>query len=154
VSNTPRSVIAVDPGDEHVGIAGWMWMGQPPVQAAEVQARDAPVLIDDVLRSAERNGVVTVLVIEEFVLYPWAASAQSWSPMHTAEMIGQLKWIAESHGSSWVLQGANIKKPMAAQLRGRGVERVGKGTHASDAELHLYHYLFREGLIKEGLWRT
>lgn len=148
MGSMPQTVIAIDPGDEHVGLAGWRaW--EEEISAVEAPASEAPDEIALLLTSAARNGVRIHLVIEEFVLYPWAAVQQSWSPMLTAEMIGMLKWEARRTGATWSTQGANIKKPMAAQLRGRGIRRVGVGTHASDAELHLYHYL-----LKEGLWRT
>lgn len=148
MSNTPSCVVAWDPGDEHVGLSGWLRGGE--VYAREIHHTEAVGTFYGMVREAARSGVVLVMVWEEYVLYPWAAVEQSWSPMLTAQMIGAFRFICESNGVQYAEQGANIKKPIAGQLRGRGIQRVGQGTHARDAELHLYYYLLKEDVA----WRT
>lgn len=138
-------VLAIDPGDRHVGWARWRRRGESVV-AGEVDADAGAGFVDVVLNVATRSKLPAVLVIEDFVLYPGQDKRTAWNPMLTSEMIGQLKWIASMRGVPVVLQGANIKKPTRHQLKPRGITQVGSGTHARDAELHLYHYILKEGL--------
>lgn len=133
-------VVAFDPGDEHVGVA-WTSGDDRLVWAEELAATAAPHWLQAWLESRP----VVAVVIEAFVLYPGEAYAQSWSPMLTSQMIGVLKWIAEQAGVPHVEQGADIKRPTRGNLRGRGIRQVGTGTHARDAELHLWYYLLRHG---------
>jgi len=146
-------VLAIDPGDAHVGIASWGgarpddrdaifdWEG---VLAYEESAARAVDLIDQILAIKSSDAI---LVLEEFRLYPDRAREQSWSQMQTSEMIGAIKLVARRRGVKVVEQGASIKKATRAQLKKRGIKQVGKGGHARDAELHLAHYC-----LKEGLW--
>lgn len=145
-------VLAVDPGDAHVGLAGWRKSGVAEgagnVACMEIDAPEAPEEVRDILVVALRTGERCVLVVEEYVLYGGArGAAQTWQPMLTSEMIGALKFIAKELGVAVVEQGAGIKKPTRAQLEPRGIDQIGSGTHERDAELHLLHYL-----LKEGLW--
>jgi hypothetical protein len=137
-------VLAVDPGDAHVGIAAWSRRGG--IKSIEKDA-DVALAVLDVLLDQDW----TCLVIEKFVLYPTQARAQSYSPMLTAEMIGALKWIASRKGTPVVTQGADIKEPTRRQCRARGLEwRDLRSGHASDARLHLLHYLLRNEIIETG----
>lgn len=90
-----------------------------------------------------------VLVIEEFRLYPDKSEAQAFKAMKTSEMIGALKLVAKQYKVPVVEQGAGIKKATRAQLRARGIKQVGRGDHARDAELHLLHYILKNGIHKE-----
>jgi len=139
-----RYVIAVDPGDRHVGLAIWAegyWWTE------EVDADEAATVVDGKLYDIGGGRTAMTLVLEEFRLYPDKAGAQAYSPMETAQMIGALKWIAKERGAQVVEQGAGIKKATRAQLGARGIKLVGTGSHARDAELHLVHFL-----LKEKIW--
>lgn len=133
-------VFAIDPGDRHVGFASWHRLER---LAYEVDAAEAVSRLEQILGRGD------LLILEEFRLYPEKAAAQSYSPMETSQMIGAMKLVARQKGADVVEQGAGIKKATRAQLRARGIKQVGEGGHARDAELHLLHYL-----LKEGLWRT
>lgn len=139
-----RAVLAIDPGGKHVGWAEW-WKDEGRVRPLEYDADDALPAVEEWLETT--SWIYRVLVVEEFRLYPGQAGAQSWSEMETSEMVGALKWAARKSECPVVMQGANVKKPTARQLRARGIERGGSGPHARDAELHLLHYL-----LKEELW--
>jgi hypothetical protein len=134
-----RHIVAVDPGDEHVGVAWWeLTTGR----ATEVNADVAAAAIARLIVNAE------ALVIEAFVLYPHTAASLSWQPMRTAEMIGALKWIATGLGVRVVEQGANIKLPTRRQCKARGIDYTGPASdHARDAWLHLQHYLLKNEII-------
>lgn len=127
-------VLAIDPGDRHVGLA---WFTRQGRETAEVAAVELVEWLRAMLRQAGEGAVV---VVEDFVLYPHAAGAQSWQQLPTPEMIGQIGLVVADRGLRLVRQGANIKKPTRAQLRGRGVRQIGRGTHERDAELHLWHW--------------
>jgi hypothetical protein len=105
------------------------------------------------------DGLIDEIVMEEFRLYDKNYEDQSWSPFKTVQLIGAIKWIAEDygpreeghcpvHGAYRGIhvheQGATIKKGTRAQLVPRRIMQVGSGTHARDAELHLWHRVLRE----------
>lgn len=140
-------VIGIDPGDVHVGYARWDGVR---VVAGELAAGRAVSAVHKELDALRHPPLQTVLVVERFSLYTDRAMAQSGSQMETAQMIGALRYVAWLTDTAVVLQGADIKKPTRKQLKARGIKQQASGsTHASDAELHLMHYL-----LKEGLWKT
>jgi hypothetical protein len=141
--NGVKTVIAVDPGDVHVGVAIWR---TGKVEAREVGAVIAVTALNRLMLASRNEGEVR-LVIEDFRLYPGSAPSLSWSPMKTAEMIGALKWVAEQQGVIVTMQGADIKNPTKRQLKARGIRSTtGVSNHANDALLHLWHYVLRNGL--------
>ncbi len=137
----PR-ILAIDPGDKHVGWAyaprGFL-LGVAAVQTGEWRPGEA---VNAVVHMMTKD-MVAELVVEEFVLYEDKAREQSWSKLQTPQLIGALKVIAYFFRIPVVEQPAYIKKPTRAQMRGRGI-RVSRGSiHAKDAELHLVHRLLR-----------
>lgn len=79
-------------------------------------------------------------------MFPDKAGAQAYDNMQTSQMIGALKWIALQHSVQVVEQPAGDKKPIRAQLRGRGIKQRGSGVHARDAELHLLGFILKNNL--------
>ena len=134
-----RSVLAVDPGDKHVGAATW----HAATLTTASKEYDADVWLPLFAKIVKR---VDLVIIEKFVLYPNKASAQSWSPMLTSEMIGAMKWIALQANTSIIMQGADIKIPTRRQCKARGISIKTKSIHASDALLHLHYFLLRNDL--------
>jgi hypothetical protein len=143
-SKQPKSVIAVDPGDAHVGMA--IWSKTRGIQLLRASEFDADKWLSLFAKLVEN---VDIVVIEEFRLYPGKAKSQAWSPMATAEMIGAMKWIAHEAGKPVILQGADIKNPTRRQCKARGLTWKHKSVHASDAILHLQHYIIRQELQQE-----
>lgn len=141
-------VIAIDPGDKHVGIAWWYTDGSR--HAKTLEAESAMDTIKNVIENVQMadGDEDCVLVIEEFRLYANKAMAQSWEPMLTSEMIGAIKYVAGEMDVEVVEQGAYIKNPTRKQLQARGIVQVGDTIHAKDAELHLIHYCLTEGIWK------
>lgn len=136
-------VLAIDPGDVHVGMA---YFEDPLCLEAWEYGPDEAL---DYVRGVLENQFIDVLVVEEFRLYPWRAQAQAFSQMLTCEMIGALKlahrlWGA-TNGVGLEIQSAQIKEPTTNILRARGVKSVAKsahaGLHAFDAECHGHYYL-------------
>lgn len=142
-------VLAIDPGDKHVGLA-WALLGKDERyeglhmidrEAEYVEADEALGYVVDTFCC---YGDPKVMVIEEFRLYAQQAMSQSWDEMGTSEMIGALKYIAKKHDFEVVMQGASIKKSIRRQMPARGIQSVAAGVHAKDAELHLMNYLLKE----------
>lgn len=143
----PRAIVAVDPGDKHVGIAWWYDSDDTHDKwyAIEEDAKDAVASVEARCVLLQNMGYRVVLVVEEFRLYAHRSRAQSWKTMDTAEMIGALKYVAQGLGIEVVEQQAQIKVAMRAQLPARGIRQVGSGPHARDAELHLLYKKIKEG---------
>lgn len=135
-------VLAVDPGDVHVGVASlddgkFEW-------AVEMKPAE---LVERILYSKPPD----VLVIESFALDPGRAAAQTGSPMRTAELIGAVKALAEIKGFRVVEQQPSVRgvcerSPFWKRLcKNKGVDKI-KSRHARDALKHAiyFHYFGRE----------
>lgn len=157
------AVIAIDPGDEHVGVALWEH-GGPGVEAHTATNANFAANVHADLCQGARNVAggprnLIVVVIEEFRLYADQASAQSWKEMSTSELIGAIKMVAWQVGNTYFMndpsrgdliicqQGANIKKPTRRQMKARGIPVTGGTLHARDAEEHLWYYLLRNRIV-------
>ena len=127
-------IIAVDPGDKHVGVATWQ---DGVIAAEEVDAEFFLPQFNIIAPDLDQ------VIIESFVLYPGRATAQSWRPMQTSEMIGAMKWIARQAGVPVTMQGASIKIPTQHQCKARGITVKHHSIHAADAMLHLHCYLLK-----------
>lgn len=131
--------LAIDPGDKHVG---WAYSElDAPGWDTEVGEWSPTESIDKVVFLMTHDKI-DELILEEFILYEWEAKKQAWSQLKTSQLIGGLKVVSYFFRIPVVEQGANIKKPTEAQMRGRGIPRVAppsSNIHASDAELHLVH---------------
>lgn len=151
------NVIAIDPGDVHVGMAEFE--EGHCVQAWEETPAGALFYVAERLVANDFDA----LVIEEFRLYPWKAQQQAFSQMKTAELIGAFKLLWATNGQMivtgtvpntiWYQQGAAIKKPIDKHLKARGVTMLADenkaGGHARDAELHGYHFLSNNPLNRK-----
>lgn len=142
-------LIAIDPGDVHVG---WAEFRHDQGKWSCVNAHEdyTPAQAADRLAVLIGRGDVRYVVLERFQLYADKAMAQVGSEMATAEMIGVVKalvrWNNEdaSVRSPWangevelLVQGAAIKKATRAQMKARQIPRLTNvGTHAGDAEEH------------------
>ena len=158
-----RKLLAVDPGDVHVGMAEFIehddsWECD---RAYELEHEEAA----DVISQFVVGGKLDVLVVERFALYADKAKAQIGSEMLTAQLIGVIKYIhrlyernrqkAQTYVAETgvqvvecklVFQPASIQKPTRAILRAKGVPSESKGnTHALSAELHGWSWILRHG---------
>lgn len=85
------------------------------------------------------------IVIEDFQLFPWKATAQSWSKMETPRIIGSLEYWAYKHEIPVVYQPPSSKQAFPdARLKKMGV--YVSNDHARDAVRHgLYRIRNKEG---------
>lgn len=147
----PKHLISIDPGGEHVGWARFedgkleIVCERTPNEAEEILwewAEHLPLL--------ERTRD-SLLVIEDFRLYPDKAKSLIGSGMPTSQLIGSLRFIARFYDIPVVLQPAAIKVPTEFQMKRRGIVHAAvqrkQGGHAKDAETHGYHHLIRNKMI-------
>lgn len=88
-------LLAVDPGDVHVGLALFTYGpdddGDDAADCERAWETDPETAID-YIASSMLNYEIDVLVVEEFRLYPDKAKQLTGSTMGTCELIGQIKW--------------------------------------------------------------
>jgi hypothetical protein len=91
---TPTELIAIDPGDRHIGVAffGQATPGHWYCQDAQ-QIDDPDEFEDMLLETLLTDGGVRHVVYERFRLYEDKAQLQKGSEFRTAQMIGVIKFI-------------------------------------------------------------
>lgn len=132
LSALPEFWISIDPGDKHVGYASW---DREECQTAVEMSPDECV---DVVWDLAAFGVIGLLVVERYTLYPWMAAQQSHSEMWTPQLIGALHHIARKHQIPFEKPQASKLKEIydIPELSARLHRHVGNGKHAKDAEAH------------------
>lgn len=104
-------ILAIDPGHT-CGIATLTVRTNgeirvPPESVASVSPGHVYDLLDR--RSIPGRGW-DVVVAEEFRLYPWLATQQAFSELHTVEVIGVIKYLCALADLPLYMQKTNIKK--------------------------------------------
>ena len=159
---TTRIIIAVDPGDVHVGFAvfrhtrsfGWVCDS-----AREVDPETYVNLITSWIQEHEAGRYRVIIVMEDWMLYGKTAMAQVGQRFGAVQLIGYTRHRVEWGASSlpFVLQPASIKKGTVAWAKTRGYlfrsVAQKKGGHAKDAEIHGLHYLVRTLRTDAVTWR-
>jgi hypothetical protein len=134
-----RRLLSIDPGEVHCGIA--IWLDDTCIQVEEY----LPEVLWENMEFWLLNGVLDVVVIEGYWLYPWLLKEQGFSEVRTVETIGVARFLCKKYGVPIAVQKATIKIPTRAQMRARGVENLatveGKGGHCADAVLHGFYYI-------------
>lgn len=158
--------LSVDPGDVHVGVAefvrvtGGVWF----VEWAREMTPDEFLLY---FFNGVRKHAWHWVVVEEWRLFPEQAPRSVGSDMPTSRLIGGIQALAKhAPTSSWpdtgedrlpvYFQSPKIKVPTRSWLKRRKMRSVAKimkvaGDHATDAELHGYHYLIKQD---EPVWNA
>lgn len=129
--------LAIDPGDKHVG---WVYGDDHITDSGEWSPGECIAKLVIMLT----RDMVEEIIVEEWILYEADAKKQSWSKMLSSQLIGGIKVVAHFFRIPVVEQGAYIKKPTRAQMRGRGIKSVGGVIHTKDAELHWWYRKLRE----------
>lgn len=172
-----RYLLAVDPGDEHVGVAafGLSRDGWENAWSCEM----TPDEFTSYLSMMAYLGRFDVIVVEEWRLFPQAAPLLVGSDMPTSQLIGVIKYIhrqTKMGTMRWpgpevelYFQSPQIKKPTRSLLQARKMSSLAKwlkvpNDHATDAELHGWYHIIKtleepvhqrmlEGLKKRGIRR-
>ena len=91
---TPTELIAIDPGDEHIGVAFFGRTDDGQWYCQDVQQIDGPDEFEDaLLETLLTTPVPLTVVYEKFRLYEDKAKLQKGSEFRTAQMIGVIKFI-------------------------------------------------------------
>lgn len=147
----PELILAVDPGDEHVGVA---WFDKQEKGWACVYVEEmTPDQFEDYIGPALRSGFFRYFVLESFALYGDKALQQTGSQFLTSQLIGVCKYVVkEVNRESYlnpdldqevqlVMQQPSIKKAVFAILKRKkykfAADRLGvPAQHVRDAEVH------------------
>lgn len=135
-------LVAVDPGDEYVGIAefqgsndaGWICQAAWELAANEFLCHWLPI-----------DHLIDVLVVEEFSLYANKALVQTGSTMKTSQMIGAIKHEYRYRTRTRVVtQPAGIQTATRKICTARKIRmQQGGGTHSRSAQLHGWYYILK-----------
>lgn len=164
-------LLAVDPGDEHVGVA---WFDQQEKGWGCVYVEEmTPDEFRQYIGPALSSGMFRYVVCESFALYREKALQQIGSEFPTSQMIGMLKYVVWnvnlfSHMNpdldqevELVMQKPSIKKAVFAILARKGYRFTADrlkvpAQHVRDAEVHGIKYLkdtLGQTMLKESeLW--
>ena len=154
-----RRMLAVDPGDVHVGVAEFAKYPSEPWRVTWA-GEMTPDLFLDYLAEDISKPRWDLLVVEEWRLFPGHAPRAVGSDMPTARLIGSIQALVRyasllnlyypiaDFEVDLLFQSPQIKVPTRSLLKRRKLKSVAKllgvtGDHATDAELHGYHYLVR-----------
>ncbi|WIC89195.1 hypothetical protein SEA_BOGOTA_45 [Streptomyces phage Bogota] len=176
VNDEDMTVLAVDPGEEHVGVAlGCRYFVDLPgtpeewtLQSPGWRVYDVAELTpwEFVLFLRENLHLLDWITCEKFTLYPHLAKEQIGSEMPTSKLIGWIEFSVRLWNEQWTKDPstpaagrpevyyesypANIHKGTYAVLAHAGIDFISPKTpdHARSAELHLWHSLIRAGLVE------
>jgi hypothetical protein len=89
---------------------------------------------------------IDAIVVERFLLYPWAAKRLRWDKLKPVEVIGVIKFMAQKRSIPVTMQNAADAKRIKLAKKPEGFDR-----HALDAFRHALAFLKREGLLADWL---
>ena len=150
-------LLAVDPGDVHVGVSWFDYLGED-TWACVFVTEMTPDEFEDYLGPALRSGLFRYFVLESFALYGDKALEQTGSQFLTSQLIGVCKYVVkevnrEAHLNpdlerevELVLQQPSIKKAVFAICARQGYKFTADrlkvpGQHVKDAEVHGVKYV-------------
>lgn len=157
-------VLAVDPGEEHVGLAVGVGdaaadFGWRVTDVAELTPWEFVQFFRDVI------GHLDIVTCEKFTLYPHLAKEQIGSEMPTSKLIGWIEFTVRMWNEIYVEDPAgrayrypsvaytsypaNIHAGTSSVMKKRGIPFVSplSPDHARSAELHWWHCLIRAGIV-------
>jgi hypothetical protein len=158
-------VLAVDPGDKHVGLAVGLAFATPDPKTGDMVAQDE---LEHAFEVGHRPGIraidvavnagwVDILVVEDWVIYKDKAAELVGSRCGTARMLGAIEHIVDKYNQfpgvskvELVEQPATAQQDAMAKLQQFKMDRTSTPgqRHALSAELHWWFCVFnRRGLL-------
>lgn len=99
--------------------------------------------IEAAQRQAKIFGQKILVILEDYKVYSWKADDHSWSPLHTSEFIGAIKYRLHQLGIPYHLQMASEAKRWADDEKLTQWDVYAKGLkHSRDALRHIITYAF------------
>lgn len=136
MTDTIPSILALDPGES----TGWCFLSKNnQMKAGTARKRHAAVagLIYDLRPD--------IVIYESFSLYPSMAKSLAWNSFYPCEVIGVIRYVAESLQCEIVKQAPSVKKYAGPLPSCYNPEK--KTEHSKDACQHLCYYLRQVGAI-------
>jgi hypothetical protein len=125
--------LVLDPG----GTTGWAYFENGLPRAAG-QVSDEGESIERLIDAKKPE----VVVIEEYVLYPWRLKEQTWSDCPEAQLIGVIRFLCRKRGIRVRFQGANQAKQFCTDIRLKSWKfYLPNKKHANDATRHGAYYM-------------
>lgn len=162
---TPVWMLAIDPGEQHTGVAQFrLWTDGTGWRGECVAAWEAPP--DEVIAhlagvldpSSDHQPKIGVLVVEEWRLYEDRMANLVGTEILTIEVIGVIRYlwrasVRRGSGCEWIQHGARVKTGTRKILRAKQIRsRANGSTHGKDAELHGWYHLMHTLGGQPGDW--
>jgi hypothetical protein len=135
-------LLAIDPGEKYCGVALFTY-DLNDILAVLTATWDPETLY----RKLEHAVLLDRVVLERYVIYPWALKQHGFASVPTIEVIGVVKHLCKKTGLPITLQNASIKKQAEGMLRLGGLEVLGSTRHERDAYLHGMFWLQKEAKL-------
>lgn len=136
------AMVAIDPGDVHVGLAIFEVTDHPRCTLAMETTPEG--ILDFLMFGCA--GILAEVVYEQFILEPARAPMLVGTELETAQLIGAIKYAVHARVPLYG-QTNKIKIPTRSVLKAKKVVAMAKkmkaGGHAADAELHGWHHLLK-----------
>jgi len=89
----------------------------------------------------------SIIITEDYRLFPWKSKEQSWSQLDTVRIIGMIQYHCYLNKLQLILQGSNIK---SIGYMWAGIEKAKSHSksHERDAYVHGVYYLQNQGIRK------
>jgi hypothetical protein len=135
-------VVALDPG-ETTGIAYWLPWNQNAIYMDQIETKDVVQGFKNIKGVWPTTKWPVHVVCEDYRIYGWKSDDHKWGSLHTPQLIGAIKILADQLGCSIHFQMAQQAKQFATDdlLKKLGIYHAGM-KHARDAERHLLTTLF------------
>lgn len=135
----PDTLLAVDPGET----TGWALfrMGNP-TDSGEIPKEDFADTFLGALMTLEPS----IVVVEDYKIYPHKAKAHTWSSLHTVKIIGVIEALCAQNNIPVVKQMASSKQFVTNEKLRAWEFYQKRRSHTNDAIRHgCYYLLFHKG---------
>jgi hypothetical protein len=130
--------LAIDPG--HTTGVAWFKENGDLDNADEFTMEKVNDFLDQQITNQ-----IGLIICEDFRLYPWKSSQQSWSRLETVRIIGAIDYRAHQCGIPIVYQDPAIKA-IAYKWAGKTPAKNHSESHVLDAYVHGVYYLQKNGI--------
>jgi len=135
---TEAFYLAIDPGET----SGWASFDEAgkPLDIGQIKGR---IPVYELLQQVQPK----VLIVEDFVLFPWKAKEQAFSQFETVRIIGAIELWAFAKKAVVQLQKPNVKD-IGYMWAGMPKAKSHKDSHQRDAYVHGIYFLQKNGILK------
>lgn len=130
--------LAIDPG--HTTGCAWFSEEGDLTKIEEFKLDKINLFLDE-----EITNKISMIIVEDYRLYPWKSSAQSWSRIETVRVIGAIDYRAHQCGIPIVYQDPSIKG-IGYKWAGKTKPKNHANSHVLDAYVHGVYYLQKNGI--------